>query len=79
MKVYITRNALVEGIRVIDASPSTISDGGFETNISFCRKNECHLTIEEAIKRAEEMRDRKIASLEKQIKKLQEMKFVVMA
>lgn len=80
MKVWITKYALTQGIFEKEAKecdrPGMISiDEGYgcvyfhDEGKDWCR------TRESAIKRAEEMRQKKIASLKKQIKKLEEMKF----
>lgn len=81
MKVYITKYALTDGIQEYDnAEVSTIS----RTMISIIRpgklrlcfhKPHWHETREAAIQRAEEMRLKKIASLNKQIEKLEQLKF----
>ena len=66
MKVWITKYALTRGIIEIH-------------NLNDCysgkRYRWIHLDKESAIKKAEEMRQKKITSLKKQIKKLEEMRF----
>lgn len=84
MKVWITKYALTQGIEEIDSEMvrNFKIDNG---HLSFYRDD--NMLIESylkkdwcrekgvAIMRAEEMRIRKIKNLEKQIKKLEEMKF----
>ena len=81
MKVWITKYALTNGIIEAEAEPcgfdiiSASWDNGTRcTNLYW---EECYLSKKFAIKKAEEMRQEKIASLKKQIKKLEEMMFDV--
>ena len=85
MKAWITKYALTQGIigvEIIDnclsADPTgnmiKIRDGNINTYYHG-KGNEWHETKESAIKKAEEMRQKKIASLKKQIEKLERMKF----
>lgn len=79
MKVYITKYCLTQGI--FEDEVEIWSD----ISISMCKsiynkyvyfhKPYWHETKEEAIKYAEQMKNRKIKSLEKQIRKLKELKF----
>lgn len=84
MRVWITKYAITSGIfetEVIKSmsefedmiSYNSYSDN--KSNIEHCHKPDWHVDKESAIKRAEEMRIKKIASLKKQITKLENMKF----
>lgn len=75
--IYITKYALTDGILVREGEP-THTEGGYfykYTPESYLTSaiygKDVYLALEPALKRAEEMRVKKIASLEKQIKKLQ--------
>ena len=79
MKVWITKYALTDGIIEADAEI-----GGFDTitatwdNETRCdnfKGEEWWSTKKNAIEKAEEMRQKKIASLKKQIEKLERMRF----
>ena len=78
MKVWITKYALTDGIveKEVYSKDSLyiiFTDGSYDFV-----KNEgkhWHINKDSAIKRAEEMRQKKIASLKKQIEKLEEMRF----
>ena len=79
MKVWITKYALTDGIIEAEGEPY-----GLEW-VSASWDNGCHCndfeqgewfdTKERAIKKAEEMRQKKIESLKKQIEKLERMRF----
>lgn len=79
MKVWITKYALTKGIlekECEDCRDDTVR----ETENSFPvyyhgEGKEWHRTKESAIKRAEEMRQKKITRLKKQIEKLEGMRF----
>lgn len=79
MKVWITRYALTDGIIEAEGEPyglewvSASWDGGYRCG-DF-EQGEWFDTKERAIQKAEEMRQKKIESLKKQIKKLEEMRF----
>lgn len=79
MKVWITKYALTDGI--VEKECEYFEDGSVrEIGNSFPiyyhgEGKDWHRTKESAIKKAEEMRNKKIESLKKQIKKLEEMKF----
>lgn len=76
MKVYITRNALTKGIIETEGEMFTgprIDD--IRTPLGFYCGGDWHRTKEDAIQRAEAMRDRRIQSLKEQIKKLEDLKF----
>jgi hypothetical protein len=80
---YTTRYALTNGIEVIDIPAEPDPDGylGYISNHPWRQysysKKEWHRTPEVAIARANEMRLKKIASLKKQIAKLENMTFEV--
>lgn len=83
-KVYVTKYALTKGIQEMVMN---VVNSDFDDNIYYARKRcrfelisfrigiEAFLTKEEAIKKAEDMRDKKIKSLKKQIEKLDKLKF----
>lgn len=81
MKVYITKYALTEGIIEAEGEPyglelewvSASWDDGYKCG-DF-EQGEWYDTKERAIQKAEEMRQNKIASLKKQIEKLERMRF----
>ena len=81
--VFVTRYALTKGIvkakveRFHESSVSVAWPGGYNGEAFF---GEAHYlrTLEEAQTRAEAMRVKKIASLQKQIKKLEKLKIKVM-
>lgn len=76
MKVWITKYALTKGIFEIDARIT--DDYAFGGTVYECyirEGNEWHRTYEAAVHKAEEMRDKKIESLEKKFDKLKKMKF----
>lgn len=85
MKVWITKYALTSGIEEIDSKnvKSFSINGTYlhfrRTGNNYClevySKNEWCNRKESAIAKAEEMRKKKIASLKKQIEKLEKMKF----
>ena len=77
MKVYITKYALTKGIlevevNVSEAHPSMAVDS--ENSVATYHKPDWFTTKEEAIARAEQMRMKKIFSLEKSLRKLKELK-----
>jgi hypothetical protein len=77
MKVYITKYALTKGIFELDAvqtdNPGMISSLGQWTN--YYHKPDWHTSKSSAINRAEDMREAKIKSLEKQLKKIKDIEF----
>lgn len=78
MKAFITRYALTKGIIEVEAREG--SDGWFgpKGQEEWCWRFPLaawHRTRKAAISRAEEMRVKKIASLKKQITKLENLKF----
>lgn len=79
MKVWITKYALTSGVIETEGTvsisfPDMLDAKGF-ANYLHGEGKEWHKTKESAIKRAEEMRQKKIESLKKQIKKLELMRF----
>lgn len=82
-KVFITRYALTSGIREVEAEIEKSSSrfGNIPDYVTINAWTLCYigkdafLKKEDAIKKAEEMRKRKIASLLKQIEKLEKLIF----
>lgn len=76
--VYITKYALSDGIKKVDAKVAadhcTSNDYGI---LQMFFKDEFHLTEEQALANAELRRDKKIVSLKKQIEKLEKMTFKI--
>ncbi len=75
MKVWITKYALTQGVKVVEVrgygDPATmisLSDGPFTI---YYHKPDWHTTREEAIARVAVMVEKKIKSLRKQLKKLE--------
>lgn len=83
MKVWITKYALTAGILAAEGELSERNAGTFiykskpRELLNFVHGNDWHTTESAAFNRAEEMRQKKIASLKKQIKKLQGMQIEV--
>lgn len=82
MKVWITKYALTQGIYEIDARrcDNVVSNDMIESikntgSYYHGEGRDWHLSKEDAIKKAEEMRQKKIANLENQIEKLRGLKF----
>jgi len=81
IRAYVTKYALTKGVLEIDGEVCCdIDDEMFvwtsESGYSMsAHGKDWHRTLDEAIKRAEEMRANKIASLKKSIVKLEEMNF----
>ena len=81
MKVWITKYALTQGIFEIEAEECGMGFPGMiqtkEEYPSYYHKEgkDWHRSKESAIKRAEEMRQKKISSLKKKLEKLEKMKF----
>lgn len=74
MKAYITKYALSSGIKEREAtiiSPSGDATAGFY----YYRRGQWHETMDAAKEKAELMRLKKIASLEKSLTKLKELRF----
>ena len=77
-KAFITKYALTSGIKemeVEELSPGNIKRLGNNYDYFHGEGKEWHRTMESAVKRAEEMRVKKIASLKNQIVKLEKLKF----
>lgn len=77
MKVWITKYALTTGIYEIEAE-ITENGSAYDMHASlptfYCKEGkDWHRTKEDAIQRAEAMRQKKIASLKKQIEKLEKV------
>ena len=78
MKVWITKYALTDGIIEEEAklcSEDMIKVEGRYFSYFHSEGKEWHRTEEAAKARAEEMRKKKIASLQKQLKKYEKMRF----
>lgn len=82
MKVYIAKYVLTSGIFEADGEVCTkIDENMFDAGKQGYFHNhpagidEWHMTRESAIRTADQMRQKKIASLEEQIEKLKNMKF----
>lgn len=78
VKIYVTKYALSSGIfevmaTVKDGMASFRRDGGALTE--YVHGRSFHYTREHAVEEAEEMRIRKLKSLDKQFKKVSTMKF----
>jgi hypothetical protein len=80
VKVWITKCALTKGIQqkegsVSETNKESFSEVGNSWFSYWGNGREWHTTKESAIAKAEEMRVKKIASLKKQIAKLEKLKF----
>lgn len=80
MKVWITKYALTKGIIETEAEDCgddmvRVHNKGYCDSYYHKEGNEWHRTKQSAISKAEEMRKKKIESLKKQIRKLENMKF----
>lgn len=77
MKVWISRYALTKGIFEVEVKQSPFYSDlvSSQSGYPYYHKPDWHETKEEAIKRAEQMRVKKIASLRKQIEKLENLDF----
>lgn len=82
-RAFITKYALTKGIfeiegeQSLEGSPSFLSDLNNHFGTYHGEGKQWHRTQEEALARAEEMRKDKIASIEKQRKKLETMTFSI--
>lgn len=73
MQVYISKYALTQGIIETEAEVGSLM---IKTKThGYLHDREWHKTREEAVKRAEEMRVKKITSLKKKITQLEKMRF----
>lgn len=81
--IYITKYALTAGIYKREGKLFSPSNGGYSYKIdsgyyeSTVYGKDVHLTEEDAMSRAEEIRITKLKSLDKQMKKVSAMKFEV--
>lgn len=80
MTVYVTKYALTDGIGEIEAetfkdAPNMVRDHNGNGYASYYHKPDWHESLVAAKARAEKMRLNKIASLKKQLEKLEKMKF----
>ena len=80
MKVWITKYALTKGIievdgELISSDFVSILNRGVSLPTHWFYKGDWHSDKQSAIKKAEEMRQKKIESMKKQIQKLEEMRF----
>lgn len=81
-KVFITKYALTEGIKEIETDIRKNEVGNYEyvfygNHYFFYIGKDAFTDKSEALKKAEEMKIRKIASLRKQIEKLEKLSFKV--
>jgi hypothetical protein len=74
MKVWITRDALIFGIEEVDGKLDGSDDWLAVGYLYYC-KGDWHSSKEDALIKAEKMREEKIRSFEKQIARLKAMKF----
>ena len=76
MTAYITRYCLTDGIQEIEGETNSANPEYFYTgNMTLFDKRDWHTTREAAVAQAEQMRIKKIASLKKQIARLEKLKF----
>ena len=81
MKAWITKYALTSGIHEVEGEVSDIGGGTMFCygNVGYRHQtahgNDWHKTRAEAVKRAEEMRVKKIASMKKSIASLERLKW----
>ncbi len=85
MKVWVTKYAMsgkgvipFNDVKMVSSSAKTVvttNNGDTEMGVWHIHGDDWHTTPEAAIARAEEMRTKKIASLKKQIAKLEAMTF----
>ncbi|WP_312836672.1 hypothetical protein [Pantoea sp.] len=81
-RIYVTKYAFTSGVFSVEAKvdeerkmASYKAPGDYFT--AYVHGNEFHLTRDDALSRAEEMRIKKLQSLDKQIKKISAMKFEI--
>lgn len=75
--VYVTKNALTRGIEYIEVNETSNPDFVVE-NVRYPRsffEGEWFENREDAVKKAEELRIKKLQSLDKQMKKMSNLKF----
>ena len=78
MKVYVTKYALTKGIIEADVIISEVHPGmvvDSENSLTAYHKPDWFDVREDAVERAETLRTKKIAALEKSIQKLKELEF----
>ena len=75
MQVYITKYALTRGIIATEAEKCDPTDMISTKDYYYQHKPHWHESLQDAIAQAEKMRLKKIASLEKQLKKIKEISF----
>lgn len=81
MKVFITKWALTKGILLVDAEPvhgsreHVVVKGAVPWQDFRFGLGDWHTDRDKAVKRAEQMRDKKVAQLEEQVRKLRDMVF----
>lgn len=85
MKVWITKHALTQGIWEVDAALSGTSKNMIQVrrdkndnhpwSAMYYHKGEWHEKKEHALAHAEDMKERKLASLRKQIAKISKLSF----
>jgi len=76
--IWISKYALTRGIYGVEAGihdNMAVVRGASFTSTQYFHKGEWWKTEQEAIKKAEEMRKTRIASLKKSLKKMQDLKF----
>lgn len=76
MKRYLVKYALSDRVKIIEGKPCGYNPSYFNAHGYFCNfkdGTECTVFREQAIARVDEMRTKKIASLEKQIAKLRKL------
>lgn len=78
-KVYVTKYAMTDGIRLSEVVCSSPHDCKYINvrgyTLSAVAGRDAHATWPEALAAAEQMRTKKIASLRKQIEKLEKLEF----
>lgn len=74
MKAFITKYALTEGIIEVEYT-HIFNDGSITFEGEYCTVSEWQSSKDDAIKKAEEMREKKIKSLKKQLDKLANLTF----
>lgn len=75
MKVFLTKYALTKGIHIVDAEKTDSGYWRVEGHYQLYGINECFVIFDDAIAKAEEMKIKKLQSLDKQIKKISALNF----
>jgi len=83
IKAYVTKYALTQGIMVVESemvedSGETMIRFGNQSFPTYAHGNDWYLSEEAARARVEEMRQRKLAALRKQVVRLEKLKIKVM-